>query len=675
MKRKITASVVIFILFTTLAFELSTFQRYWQFAMWNKDREIIYPRDGRIPMATLDSYHWTRLAKEYNKGNFGKGRIDALRNYPDNNIYFTERPNMLVYLLGKFGNFFNGDVYRAGIYLIPILSSLFIVPLAVYFYKIGLESVGIAGGLFGTFTYAYNTRTANGYVDTDALNLFFPIFVGLFFLLITEARRKRYQYLCAAIAGLGMWLFSWWYEKPGFAVVYAFLLVLHLLVNRFKIKEIVVLVSIYVLFCNPYYFHQGLRNILYFIFSGYLHGQVVEVAGVAWPNIKTTISESQKTPTTYVLNLLAGNKYLAIAGIVGILIVFVLKFKQMIPLIPLLVLGGLAFVSGSRFAIYLAPLVWVGVGYLLFIAVYTIGGIANWKKRTVDLIFPAIIFIAFFLSAHKITAYYEAPPPFIPLDIMNSFLDLKEIVPKNSPVFTWWDFGYPLMDVGEFAVYHDGGFNGGIRTYFVAKALVLDDQKKMYSIISAIDNYHFQGIDSLMTDGKTANKVVEKIMNSPLKPLNKNIIVLYTRDMIDKYYAFAFFGNWDFERKVSNIEEYRRLDCGHFDGKILKCQDYTVDIEKGLINNRDSIKRFIISDRGHVVYKKEYSKNKSEMTIEVIGVQGNIMGVYVVPESVFKSNFNQMYLLGNYDKNLFEEVYNNFPSARAFRVKVESSSG
>lgn len=673
MKKKIAASVVIFILFTTLAFELSAFQRYWQFAMWNKDKEIIYPKDGRIPMTTLDSYHWTRLAREYNNGNFGKEKIDPLRAYPEIG-YFPEFPNMLVYLLGKFANFFNGDVYRAGIYLIPILSSLFIIPLAIYFYKIGLGSVGIAGGLFGTFTYAYNPRTANGYVDTDALNLFFPTLVGLFFLLITEAKRKKSQYLYAAIAGLGMWLFSWWYEKPGFAVVYAFFLILHLLVNRFKIREIILLLSTYILFCNPYYFYQGMGNILAFILAGYFQGEKIKLSGLVWPNVMATISESQKTSAVYVLNLVAGNKYLAIAGIVGILIVFVLKFRQMTPLLPLLFLGGLAFVSGSRFAMYLAPLVWAGMGYLLFVIVYTVSRVVNWKKRTADLIFPAIIFIAFFISADKITAYDEVYPPFIPLDIMNSFLDLKERVPKNSPVFTWWDFGYPLMDVGEFAVYHDGGTQGGLRSYLVAKAFVEDNQRKMYSIISAIDVYHFQGINSLMTDGKTANKVVEKIVNFPLKPLNKNIIVLYTRDMIPKYYAFALFGNWDFEKKVSKVEEYQSLDCGEFDGKILKCQNYTVDIEKGLINNKDAIKRFIISDGGYVVYRKEYPDNKSDSTVELIGLQGKILGVYMLPESVFKSNFNQMYLLGNYDENLFEEVYNNFPSARAFRVKVKASN-
>ena len=38
-------------------------------------------------------------------------------------------------------------------------------------------------------------------------------------------------------------------------------------------------------------------------------------------------------------------------------------------------------------------------------------------------------------------------------------------------------------------------------------------------------------------------------------------------------------------------------------------------------------------------------------------------------EAVWSSNFNQMYLLGNYDKEVFEEVFHAFPIARLFRLK------
>ena len=35
---------------------------------------------------------------------------------------------------------------------------------------------------------------------------------------------------------------------------------------------------------------------------------------------------------------------------------------------------------------------------------------------------------------------------------------------------------------------------------------------------------------------------------------------------------------------------------------------------------------------------------------------------------VFRSNFNQMFLLGRFDPTVFQEVHNDFPTARAFRI-------
>ena len=43
--------------------------------------------------------------------------------------------------------------------------------------------------------------------------------------------------------------------------------------------------------------------------------------------------------------------------------------------------------------------------------------------------------------------------------------------------------------------------------------------------------------------------------------------------------------------------------------------------------------------------------------------------VQLVDEWVFQSNYNQMFLLGRYDGELFEETYNAFPFSRLFRVK------
>ncbi|ADR18040.1 STT3 domain-containing protein [Calditerrivibrio nitroreducens] len=668
--KKLSISMVLLIVFIAITFGISTYKRFWQLSVWNTQKEATYARDGRISMTTLDAYYWTRLAKEFNNGKFGDNKTDPLKSYPDHDL-FPSYPSMLVFLLAKLPKLFSSDLYITGICFTSIFAGLFIIPLGIYFYRIGLGLVGIAGGLFGTFSYAYYVRSCNGRVDTDSLLLFFPIIIGLFFLMITQTEDKKKQYIYAGLAGFFMLLMNWWYQHYGFAVVYGVLLVVYLLIYKFKIKDIAILTGIYILLSNPLFFIYGIGNLFDFVFkTGYFHKTELKLANISWPNIMETISESNKKNWGEILSMILGNPKVAALGIIGIFAAFILKFKQMIPLLPLLGLGMLAFISGNRFSMFLAPLAGAGLAYILFLILYYGLKYLKMDQKINDFVLPLVIYLIFFGASNTLTAYNVVLPPSIPTPIQNSFLDIKDKVPKGSPVFTWWDFGYALMDIGEFSVYHDGGVHGADRSYFTAKAFVETDQKKMYGIISAIDNFKFEGINKMLDDNKSANSAVQGIMNYNGKPKNKNIIVLYTSDMIGKYGALAFFGNWDFEKKVTKPEGYRDLTCKSFDGKILQCENAILDTETGLINKQVPIKRFVITQNGKLIQNLEYP-HSSDITIQLVAYNNNLIGSFILTETVYRSNFNQMYLLGNYDTNLFEEIYNNFPHARAFRVKVE----
>jgi dolichyl-diphosphooligosaccharide--protein glycosyltransferase len=50
------------------------------------------------------------------------------------------------------------------------------------------------------------------------------------------------------------------------------------------------------------------------------------------------------------------------------------------------------------------------------------------------------------------------------------------------------------------------------------------------------------------------------------------------------------------------------------------------------------------------------------------GSQDGLEGLFLT-EEVYHSNFNQMYLLGKYDPTRFEEIYDDFPETRTFRLK------
>ena len=56
-------------------------------------------------------------------------------------------------------------------------------------------------------------------------------------------------------------------------------------------------------------------------------------------------------------------------------------------------------------------------------------------------------------------------------------------------------------------------------------------------------------------------------------------------------------------------------------------------------------------------------------TLQMLVSGNQIVEVQLIDEEVFKSNYNQMFLLGLYDEELFEETYNAFPFSRLYKVK------
>ena len=56
------------------------------------------------------------------------------------------------------------------------------------------------------------------------------------------------------------------------------------------------------------------------------------------------------------------------------------------------------------------------------------------------------------------------------------------------------------------------------------------------------------------------------------------------------------------------------------------------------------------------------------LTVEIVMEKGAVGAVYLLDEAAFESNLNQMYFLGRFDPAQFEEAFNDFPYARAFRV-------
>ena len=100
----------------------------------------------------------------------------------------------------------------------------------------------------------------------------------------------------------------------------------------------------------------------------------------------------------------------------------------------------------------------------------------------------------------------------------------------------------------------------------------------------------------------------------------------------------------------------------------MNCSGAKIDLKAGKINNQVALKRMVFIREGQVLREQAFGHAQG-YTLQLLVAGQRIVEVQLIDEVVFKSNYNQMFLLGRFRKDLFEETYNAFPFSRLFRVK------
>jgi dolichyl-diphosphooligosaccharide--protein glycosyltransferase len=136
----------------------------------------------------------------------------------------------------------------------------------------------------------------------------------------------------------------------------------------------------------------------------------------------------------------------------------------------------------------------------------------------------------------------------------------------------------------------------------------------------------------------------------------ENVYLLYIEDMI-----------WNF----SSIMDYVELHCFSHVTNVMNCSDGTIDLNRGVMNDGSfdiPLRAALFINDGKVVDRKNY-RTDGGYYLQVLMKNNKTYMILVADERLFQTNFNQHYLLGNYDQQYFEEVYNDFPVARVLKVK------
>lgn len=746
-------NIWLFVAVLLACFAVSAGVRYQQYETWKLTPQAYFVGE-RPMMTTLDAPYWLRIAREYNEGVYRqKG---GLRGYPESTetfhemsvkelslplkytdisptslsslssstgtpeIHYHDVP-LLSFLIAHLAPFVDSNYYLAGTLLIPVLASLFILPLGIYFFRIGVPLCGLLGGLIGTFAGGYYMRSSIGRIDTDMLNLFFPVLACLLILLAGKAKMEKNVLLYSIGAGLSLFLFQWWYGKAGFTLAYFMVLVFSLFVQRIHFRTILVGAFLFVLCSQPATFMSGTGAVHHFMKGYFTIEDAREVmidngmTPASFPNTMTTISEVDHVPMDEVLRRVLSNTTLDWIGFLGFFGVAIFKWRVLLPLVPILALGLLSFQSSNRFIMYLAPFIGIGLGWLLQLVVegafYVLkqrrkdAKKAHWaaektnhsdekvvtqRRKNAKELKPQLpetefrdtvltkvdwwnwvrqgtLYLGmgvFFWLISGQTAISFVPGPSIHTGLYATFLEVKKRVPEDSALLTWWDYGYAITDVTGLATFHDGGGQTSPKTYFISRGLISHDQDELYDITQYLST---EGNSGISKNNTSPEALLEAVRNPKLKPWNP-IYLFFTADMTGKYGAISKLGSWDIVNGGSKPRGYQNLACNKITNVAMDCRGAKIDLKAGKINNQVALKRMVFIREGKVMREQEFGHSQG-YTLQLLVAGQRIVEVQLIDEVVFRSNYNQMFLLGRYRKDLYEETYNAFPFSRLFRVK------
>ena len=427
-----------------------------------------------------------------------------------------------------------------------------------------------------------------------------------------------------------------------------------------------------------------------------------------FPNVFKTISEADIVNIEEVFQRILSNQMIDWVGFLAFLVLVLLRWQVLLPLAPMLALGLLSFKSSNRFIMYLAPFIGIGLGWILSLGIEGMfnflprnhaeatrknGSDAKGAKKDAKFthhsekefngdsevmrqkgfevdwfgwVRQGTLYLGmgfFFWVISSQTAISFVPAPSIHPRIFETFLEVKKRVSDNSKLLTWWDYGHTLNDIG-FGTFHDGGNQVQPKTYFIARGLISPDKKELYDITQFLAT---EGNGGIIKNNTSPEALLQAVRNPQKKPLHP-IYLFFTADMTGKFGAISNIGSWDLVNGGSQPRVYQNLACNKITNEEMNCRGMKIDLKAGKINNQVALRRMVFIRDGQVLREQEFGHSQG-YTLQLIVAGRQIVEVQLIDEAVFLSNYNQMFLLGRYRKDLFEETYNAFPFSRLYRIK------
>ncbi|MDF1578230.1 MAG: STT3 domain-containing protein [Desulfobulbales bacterium] len=699
-----TKTFTVAVLLTIMLFGF--FLRFNDLEHWLDNKDQYFFNSGSLPVALgVDSYYYMDIANDLLQGKIE--RFKPQRRYPEGTHRQSPAP-LLSVLLAVFAFIANQPLEWIAVLIPPFLGVLLAIPAYLLGYTLiisanipwqksyvpnitAAKTAGFCVAFFSLISPSFIKRSSIGWCDTDILNV---MFVTLFIALatqISDIKKINARGRLFVTFAFSLVLFIWWWDQvlaPPLLLAGGPLLLSLFFIRFDSGKRVIRYICAFAFFFLILWIWKGdafsqlprsVMGILKYIFG--------KESAFFFPPLEQLVQEQNGSSFQSHALAVAGHTYIYILSIAGLIGLAFLSKKRFLFLAPLIALEALAL-EASRFDIFFAPLLGLGLGTIIFLCL----AILHKHERLKIMVGVVLIVCLGFLPIHH-TEHLPPPSPILDPVISEALKEISVTTPEEAVIWTSWGRGHPLVYYTGRNTLADGVYHPTSLQYILYFPLATSDfrlaanwiqfytangqqgLRKIFTILTGDANSWDSGIAGLaelLSAGVEKSRFIlsnkhninhariEEILSFLFPPNCPPVYLFMDYELVEE--SWYKLGKRDLKRKIEP-SSYTKLPIFSYRLKnssihgLSSAGDYTVNLNSGRLRLFDgeniSLTNLIYSFRGntysrkylpgkymgHTLYLKQNEKHKVQFGVLVDNQTAKTVFINLFFEKQFAQDF------------------------------------